>query len=166
MRGFGNAINARHNLIRDGLASTMRSIGGIVFIEPTPFPHSIQRTDARWLIEGRDIHIDVSSINPLNSSVIKAASKRQLNAAANRERSKRSTYNPLCQTIDAEFVPIVIESYSGYGREFLTFLSRMLDFANRNLTMIDGNSIINEMLDRTAHHVVSLNALIMKWSSA
>ena len=126
-----------------------------------PFPQSNQRTDARWLISDRDIHVDVSIINPLNSSLVKTASKRQLNAAATRERSKRVTYQPLCQTIEAEFVPVVIESYGGYGKEFLTFITRMQDFAKDNLTLVDCNAVISEMLDRIAHHIVNLNAQII-----
>jgi hypothetical protein len=165
VQAFGDAVSARHNLIRDEIANTMKAIGGVVMIEPTPFPLSAQRTDARWLIGDRDIHIDVSVINPLNSTVCKIASKRQLNAAASRERTKRSTYQSLCETIDAEFVPIVIESYGGYGKEFITFLARMQEIAKDNLTLTDGKILIQEMLDRIAHHIVNLNSRIMKWSS-
>ena len=166
VRAFGTAISARHNLVRDELAQALRAIGGLVQVEPTPFPQSIQRTDLRWIIDGRDIHFDVSIINPLNKSVIKKAAKQQLKAAETREQSKRNKYDPLCQSIDAEFIPIVIESYGGYGKEFITFLTRLHSIVKDNLTLTDGIAIISNMQDQIARHVVQLNGLIMKWSSS
>lgn len=95
VRGYGPNINVRHNGVRDELANTLQEIGGIVEIEPLPFPNSNLRTDIRWVIDGYDYHFDVSIINPLGILYIHQAAKRCLGAAAEREKDKRKKYDQL-----------------------------------------------------------------------
>jgi hypothetical protein len=166
VRGHGYNIRARHDQVRDELASTLRQIGGVVEVEPMPFPNSNLRTDVRWVIDGHDYHFDVSIINPLGLSYIQHAAKRQLGAASQREKDKRNKYDGLCNTINAEFIPVVIESYGGFGDEFQLFTDRLRNIASQHVTQIDPITLISEMLDRIAHHVITLNGIIMQWARA
>jgi hypothetical protein len=154
VRGYGNNIKARHDQVRNELAATLRQIGGIVEIEPSPFPTTNQRTDVRWIINECDYHFDVSIINPLGISYLHQAAKRQLGAASLRETEKRKKYDGLCQTINAEFIPVVIESYGGLGSQFMIFITRLHNIAAQHITQNDPNIIISEMLDGIAHHVI------------
>jgi len=165
VRGHGSNISARHNEVRDELAATLREIGGVVEVEPMPFPNSNLRTDIRWVIDGCDYHFDVSIINPLGLSYIYHAAKRRLGAAADREKQKRKKYDHLCKNINAEFIPIVIESYGGIGNEFTLFITRLQKIASQHMTQTDPNIRISEMLDRIVYLVLTLNGMIMKWAS-
>lgn len=72
VRGYGNEINARHNLIRNTIAAAMTKIGGFVRCEPNPFNDTAKRPDIEWLIEGRRIFFDISVTHPLSSSIDQA----------------------------------------------------------------------------------------------
>src|SRR4051812_13780354 len=92
---------------------------------------------------------------------IKKTARKKLAAVEERER-ENNKYQLACQDIGAEFVPLVIESYGGYGPQFNVFVADLRIIAQNNLTLTDGESIINDMLNQIALHVISLNGMIMK----
>ena len=59
---------------------------------------------------------------------------------------------------------LVIESYGGYGPQFNVFTAELRIIARDHLTLTNGESIINDMLNQIALHVISLNGMtvIMK----
>lgn len=166
VRGFGSEINTRHNLIRNTIERTMTNIGGVANREPNPFADTRKRPDIEWFIDGRRIFFDVSVTHPLNSTIVVKAAHKQLAAADDIERKKNNKYHKLCQDLGAEFIPIVIESFGGYGRQFGLFLTDLRKIAQTNLTLTDGDGLINEMLNQIAYHVIGLNGLIMKMASS
>jgi hypothetical protein len=54
------------------------------------------------------------------------------------------------------------ESFGGYGQEFGVLLEDLHNIARYHLRLTDGESVINEMLNQIAFHVIGLNGLIMK----
>ena len=102
----------------------------------------------------------------LTSTTVSKAARKQLAAAEDKERLKNNKYQTLCQDVSAEFIPLVIESFGGYGPQFNTFLTDLRMITQNNLTLTDGESIINDMLNQIAYHVIGLNGLIMKMASS
>lgn len=166
VRGYGDEINARHNLIRNTIIAAMRQIGGFARCEPNPFNDTTKRPDIEWLIEGRRIFFDVSITHPLSSTIVAKAAHKQLAAAQERETTKNNKYTPLCKSINAEFIPLVFESFGGYGPEFNLFIRDLRSITQKTLTLTDGETIINDMLDQIAYHIIHLNGIIMKLASS
>ena len=140
----------------------MTSIGGFARTEPNPFNDTTKRPDVEWLIDGRRIFCDISVTHPLNSTIVAKAAHKQLAAAQERETTKNHKYAQLCKNISAEFVRLVFESFGGYGSEFNLFIKDMRLISQKTLTLIDGETIINDMLDQIAYHIIHLNGIIMK----
>ena len=109
---------------------------------------------------------DVSVTHPLGKSIVQKAARYQLAAATKREEKKNVTYATLCQQIGAEFIPLVIETFGGLGKQFTLFISDLQNVAKTNLTLVDGAALINEMLDQIAFHVITFNGMIMKSASS
>ena len=144
----------------------MTKIGGLAHLEPNPFADTSKRPDIEWYIDGRRIYFDVSVTHPLNSTVVQKAAHKQLAAAEHVEKLKNNKYHKLCQDLGAEFVPLVVESFGGYGPQFNLFLTDLRKIAQTNLTLTDGESLINDMLNQIAYHVIGLNGMIMKMASS
>ena len=151
----GSEVKARHNLICKSIASALNSIAGYAMREPNPFQDNNKRPDIEWHVDGRRIYLDVSVTHPLNPSVVAKAARWQLAAAAQRENEKNSKYRMLCECISSEFIPIVFETFGGYGAQCKLFMSSLKAIARRNSTLIDGQSIINDMLNQIAYHIIS-----------
>ena len=166
VKGKGAEVTTRHNTIRNTIANTLNKIGGIARIETTPFANTQMRPDIEWTIGDRRICFDVSVTHPLGKSIVQKAARYQLAAAAKREEKKNVTYVTLCQQIGAEFIPLVIETFGGLGKQFTLFISDLQNVAKTNLTLVDGAALINEMLDQIAFHVISFNGMIMKSASS
>jgi hypothetical protein len=99
----------------------------------------------------------------LNSTVVKQAAHKPLAAVKHMETIKNTKYHTLCTDISAEFIPLVFEScFGGYGPEFNLFLEDLRNIAWYHLRLTDGESVIDEMLNHMAFHVIGLNGLIMK----
>ena len=76
--------------------------------------------------------------------------------------TKNNKYAPLCKNLNAEFIPLVFESFGGYGAEFNLFIKDMRAISQKTLTLTDGENIINDMLDQIAYHIIHLDGIIMK----
>ena len=140
----------------------LNRIAGYARREPKPFDKSQQRPDIEWHVDGRRIYFDVSLTHPLNSTIVAQAARKQLAAASAREKKKNQQYHKLCEDINSEFIPVVFESYGGYGTQFKLFITYLKTIAYRNLTFTDGAVIIADMLNQIAYHIICLNGLIMK----
>ena len=62
----------------------------------------------------------------------------------------------------AEFIPLVIETFGGFGREFQIWINNLTLLTEHHLTLVDGESLINKMLDMIALQVVSSNGKIQQ----
>ncbi|KAJ3175903.1 hypothetical protein HDU85_001031, partial [Gaertneriomyces sp. JEL0708] len=158
---YGNEVRARHNLICDTIVRALNRIGGYARREPKPFDKNQQRPDIEWHIDGRRYYFDVSLTHPLNSTIVAKAARVQLAAASKKEHEKNTKYLKMCKDINSEFIPVVFESYGGYGKQFKLFLTYLRTIAYRNLTFTDGAFIIDDMLNQIAYHIICLNGLIM-----
>ena len=56
----------------------------------------------------------------------------------------------------------ICESVGGYGAQFKLFITYLKAIAARNLMFIDGNAVVDDMLNQIAYHIICLNGLIMK----
>jgi hypothetical protein len=93
--------------------------------------------------------------------VVKQAARKPLAAATHMETIKTAKYHPLCTDIST-FIPLVFESFGGYGQEFILFLEDIPNVARYHLRLTDGESVIDEMLNQIAFHLIGLHGLIMK----
>ena len=73
------------------------------------------------------LYLDVSVVHPAATSYNNQAASihKPLCAAAAREKSKHESYDMVARTDHALFVPLVLESYGAFGREFDSFLSSL-----------------------------------------
>ena len=77
---------------------------------------------------------DVTITHPHPSSNQRISQNMMTNgySAAHREHSKITKYSPAAQTLGAQFVPLVLESYGKFGSQFTSFLKHMSrEFFNR-----------------------------------
>jgi len=77
------------------------------------------------------LHIDVSIVHPAAASYStqSASIKAPLSAAATREKLKHHKYDAVAAKEHARFIPLVMESYGAFGREFDSFLSSLASAA-------------------------------------
>ena len=69
-----------------------------------------------------DAYMDVTIVNPLAKSHVKAASKTRLSTATKREIAKRRYYKNV-----AEFIPCAVESYGAIGNPFKEVLGKLAE---------------------------------------
>jgi hypothetical protein len=79
----------------------------------------------------RLLYLDVSVVHPAakSYSAQSAFVQKPLAAATTREKRKHRLYDAVARTDQAVFIPLVIESYGAFGREFVGFLSSLASVA-------------------------------------
>ena len=116
-------ITGRHDIIVHLLATFIRSAGGAVFIEPKHLSNKRPDSQVRW--PGDTDLVDASITDPTCPSYVQSASSFPLAAAGYRERSKRTKYLPVATEERAGFVPFVMETFGGFGKDALAFLDKI-----------------------------------------
>ena len=85
-----------------------------------------KRPDANFYLHNRTIATDVSIIHPAAASYCKQAAKI-LGAAAIREKEKKRDYSDQALAEGLDFIPFVLETFGGFGREATSLLDLLMD---------------------------------------
>jgi hypothetical protein len=75
--------------------------------------------------EDRETCLDVSVVHPCTPASVSRAAHERGFAATSMEASKRAHYSSRCAANNLQFLPIVMESYGGFGPSAVTALCRL-----------------------------------------
>jgi hypothetical protein len=75
--------------------------------------------------EGRETCLDVSVVHPCTPSTVVHAAQERGYAASSMEASKLALYSERCAANNLLFLPIVLESYGGFGPSAVISLCRL-----------------------------------------
>jgi hypothetical protein len=140
------AMTYRHDLIVQTLADWIRRVGGTAQVEPRGLwaredGGDGRRPDIRVLLGGLVFLLDAAVVHPTAASRIGTpTSLTELGAATQMETLKTRRYTQLARHEQATFVPFVVETFGGFGREarqFCTLLSRFAEGASEIYTRTD-----------------------------
>ena len=107
------------------IATHVRTAGGAVYVEPK-YVGSL-RPDAQVFFPSATDELDVSITHPSCKSYASMGAKEYLAAKA-REAVKHKKYDSQSSSNGAKFIPFVLETYGGFGKEALAFIKKLSKF--------------------------------------
>ncbi len=108
------------------LCTFVRNAGGVPLIEPKGLDGTGGlRPDIQIHFPTGPVLVDGSITHPLSKSYVNMAAITSLSAAAAREHIKHLKYDALAVEEKSTFIPFVMETFGGYGKEALKFISRL-----------------------------------------
>jgi hypothetical protein len=135
----------RHNIILNTVLRLARDAGFATSKEePVRDEHGRKiRPDAiitSSITSHQVLYLDVSVVHPAATSynTQSASTLKPLYAAATREKQKHESYDSVARADHAMFVPLVLESYGAFGREFNSFLSSLGSVAAEYCGLMEG----------------------------
>jgi hypothetical protein len=125
-------LKYRHNRIRDTFNALASAAGFTTVLEarhllagrPDLFPADILLQD--WTGE-TSVCIDISVVNPLAVTSVRQAARSDGSTARQAEAVKVVKYGALCTANALEFIPVVLETFGGFGPRALPVLRRIGD---------------------------------------
>ena len=90
-----------------------------------------KRPDANFYLHNRTVATDVSITHPASKSYCRAGAKA-LGAAAGREKDKKRQYSDLARAEHLDFIPFVLETFGGFGREATHLLDTLTEEGSLN----------------------------------
>jgi hypothetical protein len=161
-------ITYRHDLIKQTLADWIRRVGGSAEVEPRGLwaredGGDGRQPDIRAVLGGLVFLLDVAVVHPTSAGRIGTpTSLTELGTSTQMEAIKINRYTELARHERATFVPFVVETFGGFGREarkFCTLLSRFAEGASDVYTSTD--VMLNLRAD-IAHAIQRGNADIVR----
>ena len=161
-------MQLRHNTVISALGNLIDIAGGIHRNEPTHIEFgksktNFYRTDIEALLHNNHTLLDVSITNPTSSSAIKLGShKTQLTTAQNAAMIKIKKHRENATSIQAKFIPFIMESYGGIVPQCKPFLSSLHYFAIDNVSPTSVSHLTSIMYTSLAIAVQRGNSLMFK----
>lgn len=110
------SMNTRHNRVRDTVGRLALEAGASVTKE---LQLDGVRPDLEFTWSSHVAHADVSIVHPQSPSYVHVAAARVQGAACSRESEKVRKFAPHAHREGATFVPLILESFGTFGREFV-----------------------------------------------
>ena len=127
----GGEAGRRHDEIVDRLVDAVQRAGGQAWSEPRQdFWQDRRRTDIYAVLGPKAYHIDVRVTHPTSVSYITVACQGPLRAAEAAAQEKRRRYAAMAHAEGATFVPFVIETFGGFGKDAKAFIADLARFAS------------------------------------
>ena len=144
----GRSVTQRHDQLKHALAKLARSVGFVVIVEPkfpATFTHHIdaatghssltalktdERGDLLLIRHDKKLLVDIRVCRPTCLSELQRSDKgnrEPLITAAAHEKLKHRKYDKECQKHGWTFVPFVLETYGGMGKEAQKLLTVLAD---------------------------------------
>ena len=126
----GGEAGRRHDEIVDRLVDAIQRAGGQAWSEPRQdFWQDRRRTDIYAVLGPKSYHIDVRVTHPTSLSYVETACQGPLRAAEAAAQEKRRRYAAMAHADGAEFVPFIVETFGGFGKDARTFIADLAKFA-------------------------------------
>ena len=123
----GGEAGRRHDEIVDRLVDAVQRAGGQAWSEPRQdFWQDRRRTDIYAVLGPKSYHIDVRVTHPTSLSYVETACQGPLRAAEAAAQEKRRRYAAMAHADGAEFVPFIVETFGGFGKDARTFIAGLL----------------------------------------
>ena len=127
----GGEAGRRHDEIVNRLVEAIQRAGGQAWSEPRQdFWVDRRRTDIFAVLGPKTYHIDVRVTHPTSLSYVAVACQGSLRAASVAAQEKKRQYGAMASAEGAEFVPFVVETFGGFGKEARDFISDVAKFAS------------------------------------
>ena len=123
------SMTTRHDRVLYLLARLARTVNIATRVE-VPLENQ-KRPDANFFLHNRSIATDVSIIHPASKTYAKKAAKA-LGAAARREGEKKREYSEQARSENLDFIPFVLETFGGFGKEAVTLQEILTDEGSLN----------------------------------
>jgi len=126
----GGEAGRRHDEIVNRLVDAVQRAGGQAWAEPRQdFLEDRRRTDIFAVLGAKSFHLDVRVTHPTSTSYVEVACQGPLRAADVAAAEKKRRYTALARAEGAEFVPFIVETYGGFGKEARAFIDELAKFA-------------------------------------
>jgi hypothetical protein len=126
----GGEAGRRHDEIVNRLVEAVQRAGGQAWAEPRQdFWQDRRRTDIFAVLGAKSYHIDVRVTHPTSTSYVEVACQGPLRAAEVAAAEKKRRYAALARAEGADFVPFIVETYGGFGKEARAFIDDLAKFA-------------------------------------
>ena len=126
----GGEAGRRHDEIVDRLVDAIHRAGGQAWAEPRQdFWQDRRRTDIFAVMAPKSYHIDVRVTHPTSVSYVTSACQGSLRAAEEAAQEKKRRYAVLAHSEGATFVPFIIETFGGFGKDARAFIADLAKFA-------------------------------------
>ena len=126
----GGEAGRRHDEIVDRLVDAVHRAGGQAWAEPRQdFWQDRRRTDIFAVMGPKSYHIDVRVTHPTSTSYVTLACQGSLKAAEEAAQEKKRRYAALAHSEGATFVPFIVETFGGFGKDARTFIADLAKFA-------------------------------------
>jgi hypothetical protein len=157
--------SARHDGVKQIIASLMTAAGASVLIEPTPGQMRRGFSDGRrpdLLIHmgHRTILADVTVKHPLAPSYVPVLSQTPLGVAREGERIKNRLYAAEARAMGMEFIPISIETTGGWGPAAVELVKAVASHAVEHSSLTRAEALGN-LIQGTALAVQRGNAYLV-----
>jgi hypothetical protein len=113
-------LNHRHNMLRDALLTWCRRLALHTTKEPTNLSDAKgDHPDLMVMVNrptgDKAIYVDVTIRHPCVPSCVSQGARTALYAARKGEQQKIAKYKTMCADVDADFVPLAVESFGAFG---------------------------------------------------
>jgi hypothetical protein len=126
----GGEAGRRHDEIVDRLVDAIQRAGGQAWSEPRQdFWQDRRRTDIFAVLGPKSYHIDVRVTHPTSLSYVETACQGPLRAGEAAAQEKRRRYAAMAHADGAEFVPFIVETFGGFGKDARIFIADLARFA-------------------------------------
>ena len=126
----GGEAGRRHDEIVDRLVDAVHRAGGQAWAEPRQdFWQDRRRTDIFAVMGPKSYHIDVRVTHPTSTSYVTVACQGSLKAAEEAAQEKKRRYAAMAHSDGASFVPFIVETYGGFGKDARAFITDLAKFA-------------------------------------
>ena len=126
----GGEAGRRHDEIVDRLVDAVHRAGGQAWAEPRQdFWQDRRRTDIFAVMGPKSYHIDVRVTHPTSVSYVTTACQGSLQAAEEAAQEKKRRYAAMAHSEGATFVPFIVETYGGFGKDARAFIADLAKFA-------------------------------------
>ena len=126
----GGEAGRRHDEIVDRLVDAIHRAGGQAWAEPRQdFWQDRRRTDIFAVMGPKSYHIDVRVTHPTAVSYVTLACQGSLLAAEEAAQEKKRRYAAMAHAEGASFVPFIVETFGGFGKDARAFIAELAKYA-------------------------------------
>ena len=164
---FSPLWSARHDGVKQLLASIMTMAGASVMVEPTPSHlrrafEDGRRPDLLIHMGERTILADVTIKHPLAPSYVRGLAQSSLGTALEGERIKNEQYAAEAKAMLMEFVPISLETTGGWGPAAQRLVKSVAKYAGEHSPSLSQSEALRDLIQGSAIAIQRGNAYLLR----
>ena len=151
----GASISVRHNLVKEALINCVQIVNGntLDLDDPGSYTKSTgERCDIEIFLGSSLYHVDVLVKHPVALRNLRSAMK-SLGSSAVGEEEKIKKHKLKANKVGAVFVPYVVESFGGIGKEAEAFNKIVADFGEQYNSQYSRDELLDHISYKVAEAI-------------